>query len=96
MIASNLEVQMRNHICRLITGAFLSMVNLGVIRHYLEFCSADIWRPVVFFSLLALWVITIGAVLGALIYYDLRYSLRELGSSTSSDNPWGLEGDGNV
>ena len=80
---------MRNHLWRLITGVALSIVGFSVIRHSLGTCPADVWRRNAFFTFLALWAIATGAVLGALIYYDLRYSLRELGLQ-------GSESDGNV
>jgi hypothetical protein len=77
MIAPNFEVKMLNHIWRLVGGAVLGILNIGVVLNYLGAGSGELWGQVELFLLLALWALTTGATLGTLIYYDLRQSLRQ-------------------
>ncbi len=67
---------MLNHISRLIGGFCLSVLSLGIVSSRLNAGSIDLSSRIELILLLTLWLAITGSVLGALVYYDVRHSLR--------------------
>ncbi len=76
---------MRNHLSRLLSGALFVVITVVTTETCLNRAwttsPGSLWKQAALLGLLAVWMASAGAVLGALIHYDLRRTVRE----TSSD-----------